>query len=101
MLKWSLPFTGEPGCAPRKEYTALPPISISERAGPGQIHQRSKKISPAQCDEHRQTRQIGLRLHIFHHAVFEANFLRAVESLIFQVNELRRSDGDIQHVNGL
>ena len=40
-------------------------------------------------------------LHIFHHAVFEADFLRAIIALVLQVNELHRSDGDIQHVNGL
>ena len=67
----------------------------------GQANHRSKKIPAAQRDKHRQTRQIGLGLHIFHHTVFEADFLRAVVTLVLQVDEFRSSDGDIQHVNGL
>ena len=60
---------------------------------------RVEKIIAAQRDQRRQTRQVGLRFHIFDHAIFDADVLLAVVPLVFQVNEFRRADGDIQHVN--
>jgi hypothetical protein len=58
-----------------------------------------KKTVAAQFNERRQTREVGLRFHIFHHAIFDADVLLAVVPLVVQINELRRADGDIQRVN--
>src|SRR5450432_2695402 len=61
--------------------------------------QRTEKITAPQGDQHFQARQIGQGLHILDDDIFDADGLPAIVPPVFQVDELRLADGDIQNIN--